>query len=132
MRFHLRMEEVRPLVAVVDDEESVRRAISRLLRCANYRAEAFDSARKFLESLTQRLPQCLILDLQMPGLGGIELQARLQQHGYGIPVIVITAHDEPGTRERCLAMGTRSYFQKPVEANDLIKAVDDVVNRPEH
>lgn len=118
-----------PLIAVVDDEEPVRRALLRLLRSARYRAEAFASASTFLESLPLRFPDCLILDLQMPTMTGFELQERLGQLDRRLPVIVITAYDEAGTRDRCLAMGARHYFRKPVEGNDLLDAVESVVDR---
>jgi FixJ family two-component response regulator len=98
-----------------------------LLRSAKYRAEAFGSAAGFLESLSVQVPDCLILDLQMPAMTGLELQDRLRQRGSTLPVIVITAHDEPGTRSRCLAMGASRYFRKPVEGDELLDAVRSLV-----
>lgn len=118
-----------PFVAVVDDEGSVRRAVVRLLRSANYRAEAFASTTVFLESLAVRVPDCLILDLQMPGMTGLDLQVRLLQLDCRVPVIVITAYDEAETRTRCLAMGASHYFRKPVEGDDLLDAIRSVVGR---
>ncbi|HEX6998345.1 MAG TPA: response regulator [Gammaproteobacteria bacterium] len=121
------MNEDAPLVAVVDDEESIRRALLRLLRSANYRAEAFDCAARFLESLSERTPECLILDLQMPAMTGFELQQRLLELRVRPPVIVITAYDEPETRARCLAFGAERYFCKPVDGHRLIKSIHELI-----
>jgi FixJ family two-component response regulator len=117
------MERTAPLIAVVDDEAAVRRGLLRLLRSAHYRAEAFESAADFLESLSDHSPQCLILDLHMPAMSGLELQECLRHLGARIPVIVITAYDDPDTRRRCLAYKPRNYFCKPVEGDELLEAV---------
>lgn len=110
-------------VAVVDDEESIRRALLRLLRAADYDAEAFDSAVGFLRSLGKRTPDCVILDLQMPQMTGMELQQRLLELARRPAVIVITAHDEPGTRERCFELGAADYFCKPVDCAALLASI---------
>jgi FixJ family two-component response regulator len=122
------MADQAPLIAIIDDEESVRRAFLRLLRSANYRAEAFVSATDFLDALSLRTPDCIILDLQMPMMTGFELQERLARLGRHPPVIVITAHDEVETRDRCLALGASGYFRKPVEADDLIEAINTILD----
>lgn len=126
-RFNPRMKDDVPLVAVVDDEASICRALLRLLRSANYRAVAFSSASEFLASLDERMPDCVVLDLQMPGMTGIELQEQLQRVSNRPPVIVITAHDEPGTRKRCLALGAACYLRKPIESDTLIDSIGSVV-----
>jgi FixJ family two-component response regulator len=123
------MDPHRPLVAFVDDDESMRRAMTRLFRSTPYDSATFDSAQGFIESLWSRVPHCVILDLHMRDLTGFELQQRLGDMGYRLPYIVVTAHDEPGSRERCLAAGTRFYFRKPVEAEELISAVAAVIGR---
>lgn len=124
------MDGEAPGIAIVDDEEGVRRALQRLLRSANYRAETFDSAVTFLESLSRWIPQCLILDLQMPTMTGLELQQRLLQLDIAVPVIVITAHDDADTRQRCLALGAIRYLSKPVEGSDLLEAIRVAVDPP--
>jgi FixJ family two-component response regulator len=123
------MDDEKPLIAVVDDEESVRRALLRLLRSANYRAEGFESAIDFLDSLSIRVPSCIILDLQMPEMTGLELQDQLVRLGRFPPVIVITAYDEVDTKDHCLALGASYYFRKPIEDNDLIDAIGEVIDR---
>lgn len=116
-----------PLIAVVDDEASICRALVRLLRSANYRAEGFSSATEFLTSLRTVVPDCLVLDLHMPVMTGIELQEELGRLGKQLPVIIITAHDEPGARDRCLTLGASYYLRKPVECDALLGSIRSLV-----
>jgi FixJ family two-component response regulator len=110
-------------IAIVDDDASVRKALMRLLQASSYRVETFGSASEFLASLNQRTPDCLIVDLQMPSMNGLELQISLTRAGIVIPTIVITAHDEPGSRERCSAAGAAAYLLKPVRKKELIATI---------
>jgi len=121
-------ESPSPLIAVVDDEVSICRALVRLLRAANYRAEAFSSPIAFLESLAERVPDCVVLDLQMPRMTGVELQQHLLALDGPPPVIIITAHDEPKTKERCLALGAVRYLRKPFEGELLIDSIEKAVH----
>jgi len=118
------MESNPPLIAIVDDEVSICRALLRLLRVADYRAEAFNSPVVFLESLAERVPDCVVLDLQMPMMTGVELQEHLARLADPPPVIIITAHDEPKARDRCLALGAVRYLRKPIEGEILIDSID--------
>ena len=121
------MDSTAPLIAIVDDEPSICRALLRLLRVANYRAEGFNSPILFLESLAERVPDCVVLDLQMPMMTGVELQQHLLQLADPPPVIIITAHDEPKTRDRCLALGAVRYLRKPIEGDVLIDSIEEAV-----
>jgi FixJ family two-component response regulator len=121
------METSQPLIAIVDDETSICRALLRLLRVSHYRAESFNSPIAFLESLTDHVPDCVVLDLQMPMMTGVELQQHLLQLDDPPPVIIITAHDEPKTRERCLALGAVRYLRKPIEGDVLIDSIQEAV-----
>jgi FixJ family two-component response regulator len=121
------MEPTPPLIAIVDDEVSICRALLRLLRAANYRVESFSSPLLFLEALPGHMPDCILLDLQMPGMTGVELQQRLLELKEAPPVIIITAHDDPQTRARCLALGAVRYLRKPIEADHLIDAIEEAV-----
>jgi FixJ family two-component response regulator len=121
------MENNAPLIAIVDDETSICRALLRLLRVSHYRAESFSSPIAFLESLSEHVPDCVVLDLQMPMMTGVELQQHLLQIDDPPPVIIITAHDEPKTRERCLALGAVRYLRKPIEGEVLIDAIEEAV-----
>jgi FixJ family two-component response regulator len=118
------MDDKPPLIAIVDDEVSICRALLRLLRVAEYRAEAFYSGISFLESLAERVPDCVVLDLQMPMMTGVEVQERLLKVKDPPPVIIITAHDESKARERCLALGAVRYLRKPIEGELLIDSIE--------
>ena len=121
------MDSQPPLIAIVDDEVSICRALLRLLQVSDYRGEAFDSPILFLESLAQRVPDCVVLDLQMPMMTGVELQEHLLKLEAPPPVIIITAHDEPKTRERCLALGAVRYLRKPIDGGLLIDSIEKAV-----
>ena len=121
------MDSKAPLIAIVDDEVSICRALLRLLRVAEYRAEAFNSAILFLESLAERVPDCVVLDLQMPMMTGVEVQEHLLKLKDPPPVIIITAHDESKTRDRCLALGAVRYLRKPIEGELLIDSIETAV-----
>jgi len=114
-------------VAIVDDDAAVRKALARLLGACAVRAHCFASAREFLDSLASGLPDCLIVDLQMPEMTGIELQGELTLLGARIPTIVITAHNESGLRERCLAAGATAYLIKPLDGTELLASIDSAV-----
>ena len=96
----------------------------RLLETSSYEVEGFGSARDLLSGLAAGLPECLIVDLQMPNMTGLELQQHLARTGITIPTIVITAHDEPGTKERCIAAGAAAYLLKPLRKASLLTAID--------
>ncbi|MGO4809898.1 response regulator transcription factor [Cupriavidus sp. 2MCAB6] len=123
------MSKVKPFVAVVDDDESVRRAIKRLLRSIGLSSETFKTGDEFLDmfdSIPSYRPGCVVLDVQMSGLNGLEVQRRLT--GSGIPVIFITAHDEAGVREQALAAGAAAYLRKPFNDEIFIKAVRTAID----
>jgi FixJ family two-component response regulator len=115
-------------VAVVDDDRSVGTALCRLLRTAGIEAKAFESAADFLQSLQERQPDCLVLDVQMPGMNGLELQQRLKDLALGLPVIMITGRDEASIHAICMAMGASSYLRKPLNDDDLLDAVDRAIS----
>src|SRR5262245_34485360 len=117
-------------IAVVDDEACVRGAILRLLHSASYTADAFSSGVEFLASLSRRVPDCVVLDLQMPDMSGLEVKRRLNAHQAPLPVIVITGYDTPGTRDRCFALGAKYYLCKPVDAETLLSSIRDAVGNP--
>jgi len=124
-----RLPRPRPLVAVVDDEESIRKSLRRLFMAADLDAAVFGSGQEFLDSLRGRQPDCLVLDLQMPGLTGLEVQRVLAGSGARFPTIIITAHDEPEARTRCLAAGVAAYLCKPLHDEMLLDAIAGVMGR---
>ena len=95
----------------------------RVLRASSYTVETFESASAFLGSLNQHIPDCLIADLQMPSTDGLELRISLTRAAIAIPTIIISAHDEPGIRERCSTAGAAAYLLKPIQKNKLIAAI---------
>ena len=117
------MTKSRALIAIVDDEESVRRALQRLLVSAGYDAESFSGGDSFFAFLKTRRPKCVVLDLHMPGMSGFDIQTRLVSEKDRIPVIVITGHDTPQTRQRVLDAGAVEYLRKPVDAQVLLAAI---------
>jgi FixJ family two-component response regulator len=122
------MEKSRPFVAVIDDEPSVRVALVRLLRASELDCEAFASGQEFLDSLAGRRPDCLVLDLQMAGLSGRDVQRKLIGGPNPIPHIIITAHDEPTVREQCLADGASAYLRKPLRGDVLLRSIQVAIS----
>jgi FixJ family two-component response regulator len=114
-------------VAIVDDDASVRKALARLLRVFAIRSQTYGSAREFLDSLPSGVPECLIVDLHMPEMTGLELQGELVRTGARIPTIVITAHNETGYREQCRAAGATAYLLKPLDEHTLIAAINTAI-----
>jgi len=111
-----------PVVAVVDDDPSVLRALHRLIQLNGYTVESFVSAQDFLDASTRCRPDCLVLDVHLNG-SGFELQARLAADGMKIPIIFITAHDDDATRRRIEESGAVAHFWKPVDGQALLDAI---------
>ena len=111
-------------IAIVDDDPSVLKALARLLGAHSFATKTYVSAPQFLAALPEGLPDCLIADLQMPEMTGLELQLALARRGVQIPIIIITAHDEAGMRERCKSAGAIAYLAKPVSDTSLFAAID--------
>jgi FixJ family two-component response regulator len=117
-----------PVISIVDDDASIRQALDGLLRSAGLQAAAFGSVEEFLGSGHLATTGCLILDLQMPGIDGLELQEWLLAEGHRIPIIVLTAHDDDGgARDRALAAGALAFLPKPFDADVLLGAVSAAV-----
>jgi FixJ family two-component response regulator len=117
-------------IAVVDDEAPVRKALSRLLRAVGFGVTTFASGDEFLNSLELRRPDCVVLDLHLPGLSGLEIQQRIIGRNISIPCIVITGKDEPGNNEKALAAGAAAYLRKPLDQDTLLAAISSAV--PNH
>lgn len=112
-----------PLVAVVDDESSVRNALRRLLRLADFEVLLFDCGEAFLESLRTRRPACVLLDVHMPGLSGVDVLRRLRSLRIDIPVVCITASDELELNDVVQRAGATRLLRKPFSSDELIDAV---------
>ena len=123
------MTAVEPIVFLVDDDPSVRRGLDRLLRAAGHRVETFTSAKEFLERSEHDGPQCVVLDVRMPGQGGIELHEQLVASGRDIPVIFITGHANVPTAVRAMKAGAVDFLSKPVDDVDLLGATGLALER---
>ena len=110
-------------IAVVDDEEPVRKALTRLMRSVGLSVEMFGSGAEFLKSLETRLPDCVVLDLQMPHMDGFNVQAHLARKCSALPVIIVTGHDFPNARDRAMARGASAFLRKPVHERTLLDAI---------
>lgn len=115
-------------IAVVDDDLSVRKALQRLLRSVDLEADAYGSGQEFLDALDRGRPDCLVIDLQMPGMTGLELQQHLTRTGVHLPVVVITGHDQPGMRAQCIAAGVSTYLRKPLDDSVLLDAISRAIS----
>jgi FixJ family two-component response regulator len=116
------------LVSIVDDDESVRDSTGTLLRSAGYKIAKFDSGEQFLESDKISQTSCLILDIRMPGMDGLELQRRLNVAAAGVPVIFSTAYESQHDRRRAFEAGASHFFEKPFVAADFLTAVETAVS----
>jgi FixJ family two-component response regulator len=118
------------MVSIVDDDPHAREGIKELVESLGYNARAFVSAQDFLQSGAVAKTSCLITDLQMPGLNGLELQERLQAQGYQTPVILITAYPNENHRRRALSAGAIGFLSKPFEEQSLLECLTIAMKRP--
>ena len=107
-------------IAIVDDDDAVREAMKTLVRSLGYNASTFGSADEFLNSEHVHDTSCLITDVQMPGLSGIDLQDRLIARGHRIPIIFITAYPDENVRARAMKAGALAFLSKPINPHHLI------------
>jgi FixJ family two-component response regulator len=122
----------KPLIVIVDDDESVCRALRRLVRSIAMDAETFSSGQDLLdllEAMPSFCPDCLILDVQMPRMSGLAVQDNLARVGKTVPVIFITAHDDVGIREKALAAGAVAFLRKPFIDELLIRTIQEALRR---
>jgi FixJ family two-component response regulator len=119
------MAEPSNWIAIVDDNSSVLTALARLLRVRGLQAGTYNSAREFLASLRDGLPECLIVDFQMPGMTGLQLHEYLTRIGIQIPTIIMTGQPDMTIREQCEAAGAVAFLSKPLGAALLFTAIDD-------
>lgn len=121
------MVEASPWIAIVDDDPAVLKALSRLLRSHAFHARTYGSGQDFLAALPDGLPECLIVDLQMPEMNGLELQQHLLRNGMKIPTILITAHADVVLRDNG---GLVASLRKPLQEQALFAAIDRAIGGP--
>ena len=123
------MSEPEPIVFVVDDDLSVRRSTERLIRSIGLEVQTFASAREFLKNPPPARPACLVLDVRMPGLSGMDLQRELTQSGIHIPIIFITAHGDIPMSVRAMKAGATEFLTKPFRSRNLLEAIRAAIHR---
>jgi FixJ family two-component response regulator len=121
------MAQPKPRIAVVDDDAAVGRALKRLLETSSYKVRTFASASELIGALCDFIPACMIVDLQMPNMTALDLQHHLTRDGINIPTIVMTAYDEAGARDKCIAAGATAYLLKPLRKAVLLAAIETAI-----
>lgn len=116
-----------PVVAIVDDDASIRRALGRLLRALNFQSREYGSGDDFLANLDHDRPACILLDLHMPQHDGLQVLLRMKSTGEGLPVVIITGFDQPGMREKCLQAGAAGYLLKPLDGHSVDVAIHQAI-----
>ena len=117
------------IIAIVDDDEPLREALGSVLKAAGFSVDAFASAEDFLDSPLRGEIACLILDVRLPGMSGIELQRRLLEAGDATPIIFVTAHGDTSLRDVLMKAGAAGYLNKPVRSDVLLKEINAALDR---
>jgi FixJ family two-component response regulator len=118
-----------PLISIVDDDDSLRNSLNNLIRSVGFRVQGFPSAEAFLNSNQLHDTACLILDVRMPGMSGLDLQRQMVASSSCIPIIFITSHGDDDARARALDAGAVDFLYKPFREEALLKALDSALNR---
>ena len=123
------MSKEDPIVYVVEDDPSVRKALQNLIRSVGFRVETFESAKEFLHEAPSHSPACLILDVRLPGLSGLELQRELARAGIHIPIIFVTGHGDIPMSVRAMKAGAVEFLTKPFREQDLLDAIHQAIEK---
>ena len=121
--------ETNAVIAVVDDDPSVRRGLERLIRSVGWKAETFASAQEFLAQPRAEAPSCLLLDLQLPGLSGLDLQKRMAEVGLETPIVFLTGHGSIPASVQAMKAGAVEFLTKPFDEQDLLRAIQEAIER---
>jgi|SRR6516162_1915026 RNA polymerase sigma factor (sigma-70 family) len=123
------MAEARPVIFVVDDDASVREAVSNLLESIGLQSESFESAEEFMYARRPDAPSCLLLDVRLPGLNGLDFQDKLEKSGRRIPIVFITAHGDVPMTSRAMKAGAVDFLTKPFQKQELLTAINQALDR---
>jgi FixJ family two-component response regulator len=127
------LKPVEPCVVyIVDDDELVRKGLARLMRAGGFRPKAYETPERFLQELGPEFPACILLDITMPRMTGLQVQAELKARGITIPVIAVSARDDDDTRLRARELDARCFFRKPVDDQALLDAISWVIQSDQH
>jgi FixJ family two-component response regulator len=116
-------------IAIVDDDPSVRKGLERLIRSVGWKTETFGSAQEFLASARTEAPTCIVLDLQLPGLSGLELQKQMTEGGVETPIVFLTGHGNITASVKAMKAGAIEFLTKPVDEQDLLNAIQEAIER---
>ena len=119
----MELEVAKALISIVDDDESIRRTTTFLIESFGFRAASFESAEGFLKSFRLHQTSCLIVDVQMPRMSGLQLQSQLAAEGIGIPIIFVTAYDDRGLRHQAKQAGAVAFLGKPFNDEELLEGI---------
>ena len=123
------MKDAEAIVFVVDDDSSIREAIESLVKLAGLRVETFGTAQEFLRTERPDLPGCVVLDVELPGLSGLDLQRELAAHGIKLPIIFITGYGDIPMSVRAMKAGAQEFLTKPFRDQDLLDAIQQALER---
>jgi len=123
------LQELDAFVAIVDDDPSVRRGLERLIRSMGWKTETFASAQEFLARPRTEAPGCLVLDLRLPDLSGLDLQRRMAELGLETPIVFLTGHGNIPASVQAMKAGAIGFLTKPVDEQDLLRAIQEAVER---
>jgi FixJ family two-component response regulator len=118
-----------PLISIVDDDDSLRRSLGNLLRSLGFRVQEFASAQAFIGAQNARETACLILDVRMPGMNGLDLQRHIAASGWRVPIVFITSHADDDARTRALAVGAVGFLSKPFREQEILDAINAALSR---
>src|SRR3954469_18196602 len=117
-------------IAILDDDPSVRTAISRLISASGMTGASFANCMELFNGIGPFKPDCIILDLYMPGLDGLEVMSHLRKNGTKEPIILVTAQDDPALRDICLKAGANAFMRKPLPATELLSVIAQLARAP--
>jgi len=123
------MDPEQPVIFVVDDDSSVRCALARLIKSVGFSVQTFDTAQSFLDSMPCKAPACLILDVRMPQMSGLQLQEQMALRGLKMPTIFITGHGTVSTGIQAMKAGALDFLEKPFEEQELLDAVQTAIEK---
>jgi FixJ family two-component response regulator len=123
------LRECKTVIAIVDDDQSAREGLSSLIRSVGWRAETFASAQEFLGRCGAEAPSCLVLDLQLPGLSGLDLQKRMAEAGLEIPIVFLTGHGDIPASVQAMKAGAVEFLTKPFDEQKLLEAIQEAIER---
>jgi FixJ family two-component response regulator len=123
------VRESHAIIAIVDDDPSVRKGLERLIRSLGWKTESFGSAQEFLASPRINAPTCIVLDLQLPGLSGLELQKQMSEAGVETPIVFLTGHGDIPASVKAMKAGAIEFLTKPVDEQDLLNAIQEAIER---